>query len=110
MAVSPLTAAIHLLVSIGVTVLALTFKSRKLTMLDRVALLAFVVSLFWGAIDQRFASIKLLAGACCILVAWATDRFRAGRSEPSSKSAEQAEISKERVQRVNLQRAGEASH
>lgn len=39
-----------------------------------------------GAIDQRFASIKLLAGACCILVAWATDRFRAGRSEPSSKS------------------------
>lgn len=62
-AVSPLTAAIHLLVSRGVTVLALRFKSRKLTMLDRVALLAFVVSLFWGAVDQRFASIKLLAGA-----------------------------------------------
>lgn len=70
------TAIIHLVVTTGVTVLALTFKNRRLTVLDRFALLAFVVSFFWGAVEQRFASVKLIVGACCILIAWAIDRLK----------------------------------
>ncbi len=68
--VAPSTAAIHLLVTTAVTALTLTFKNRKLTALDRCALLAFVASILWGAVDKRFASLKLLVGACCILAAW----------------------------------------
>lgn len=77
--VSSSTATVHLLVATGVTVLTLTFKDHRLTMLDRGALLAFVMSFFWGAIDTRFASLKLLVGASCILAAWAVDRAKNGR-------------------------------
>jgi hypothetical protein len=83
--VAPPTAAIHLLVATGVTLITLTFKSRRMTMLDRGALLAFVTSFFWGAIDQRFASLKLLAGACCVLMAWTVDRLTFHHSKLSSK-------------------------
>jgi hypothetical protein len=85
-AIAPPTAAIHLLVTSGVTVLTLTFKSRHLSMTDRVALLAFVAAFFWQAVDSRFASLKLVGGAFCVLVAWAINRLRSGRTafSPSS--------------------------
>jgi hypothetical protein len=84
--VAPSAAAVHLLVSTGVAALTLTFKNRTLTVLDRVALLAFVSSFFWGAIDKRFASLKLIVGACCILVAWTVNRLRTGRAGQSSRA------------------------
>jgi len=84
MPVSHATAIVHLIVTTGVTLLTLTFKNRRLTVLDRFALLAFVVSFFWGAVDHRFASVKLVIGACCILVAWAVDRLKTGRVGQSS--------------------------
>ena len=79
-AVAPSTAAIHLLVTTGVTALTLTFKNRRLTILDRTALLAFVAIFFWQAVDGRFASLKLLGGAFCILLAWVIDRLRSDRT------------------------------
>lgn len=82
--VPPSTAAIHLLVTTGVTALTLTFKSRRLTALDRLALLAFVIAFLWGAIDNRFALPKLLAGACCIVIAWVVNRLKTGRDGQSS--------------------------
>ncbi len=78
--IAPPIAAIHLLVTSGVTVLTLTFKSRHLSMIDRAALLAFVVSFFWQAVDSRFASLKLVGGALCVLVAWVINRLRSGRT------------------------------
>jgi len=81
------TATIHLLVTTGVTILSLTFKNRRLTALDRFALLAFVVSFFWGAVDPRLASLKLLVGGCCVLLAWAIDRLKAGRLEHPSRTS-----------------------
>jgi len=85
--IAPPIAAIHLLVTSGVTVLTLTFKSRHLSMIDRVALLAFVVTFFWQAVDSRFASLKLVGGALCVLVAWAINRLRSRRTafSPSSR-------------------------
>lgn len=74
--IAPSVAAIHLLVTVGVTALTLTFKDRKLTMLDRIVLLVFVAAFFWQAVDSRFASVKLLAGAFCILIAWMIDRYK----------------------------------
>jgi len=82
--VSSSTATIHLIVATGVMLLTLTFRSHRLTMLDRGALLAFVISFFWGAIDPRSASLKLLVGASCILAAWAVDRLRDGRASQSA--------------------------
>jgi len=82
--VSLSTATVHLLVTTGVAALTLTFKDRRLTMLDRGALLAFVTSFLWGAIDERFAMLKLLVGACCIFVAWAVNRLKIGRAGQSA--------------------------
>lgn len=82
--VSSSTATIHLIVATGVMLLTLTFKSRRLSMLDRGAFLAFVISFFWGAIDPRFASLKLLVGASCILAAWAVDWVKDGRASQSA--------------------------
>jgi len=80
--VSATTAGIHLLVSAGVAVLTLTFKNRKLSLVDRAALLAFVGVFFWQVVDHRFAEVKLVSGALCILIAWTIDRWR--RASPSN--------------------------
>ncbi|SRR6266436_184111 len=74
--VSPATAIVHLFVTAGVAVLTLTFKSRRLSVTDRAALLAFIAALFWQAVDHRFAELKIISGGLCILLAWAIDRWQ----------------------------------
>jgi hypothetical protein len=73
------TALTRVLVFGVIAVLGFTFKKRKLTVVDRIALLIFVSAFFWGAVDSHLASLKSLAGASCVVGAWAIDRVGAGR-------------------------------
>jgi hypothetical protein len=59
-----------------VFVVSTTFKKHKLSVIDNAALLAFVGSIFWQAVDSRFATVKVLAGASCVVMAWVTDRYQ----------------------------------
>jgi hypothetical protein len=74
--VSAATAGVHLLVTAGVAILTLTFKSRRLSVVDRAALLAFIGAFLWQAVDHRFAELKMISGGLCILLAWTIDRWR----------------------------------
>jgi hypothetical protein len=72
--VSPPTAIVHLLVMGGVAILTLTFKGRGLSIFDKASLVAFVGMFFWQAVDHRFAELKLIGSALCVLLAWIIDR------------------------------------
>jgi len=58
------------------TALGLTFVGRKLNVLDRVALLAFMVLFFWQAVENRVATLPLSAAPAALFAAWAYDRVR----------------------------------
>ncbi len=68
------TAILLTLLLAGGTALSLTFRSNRLTVPDRLALLALAVSIVWGAIDVRHGVIALALGTGCLLLAWAYDR------------------------------------
>lgn len=71
-------AFIQLVVVAAVTALSFSFKQRPLTVLDRVALLAFAASIFLGGEQaiQRKVPFALLAGGACIFIAWTVARLR----------------------------------
>ena len=63
------------------TYLSFTFKQRSLGVLDRMALLAFAVSIFAGAVwggsaQKTITPYPLVAGAFCVVIAWMINRFR----------------------------------
>jgi hypothetical protein len=74
----PRTTAIlaTLLLAAGTT-LSLTFR-RKVSVLDRIALLALAVSIGWGAIDVHHWLPALGMGTLCLFLAWLYDRRRVG--------------------------------
>jgi hypothetical protein len=74
--VSHSTAFFQLAVFTIVFVVSTTFKKHKLSVIDNAALLAFVGSIFWQAIDSRFATVKVLVGASCVVMARVTDRYQ----------------------------------
>jgi hypothetical protein len=71
-----LTAILLTLLLAGGTALSLTFRSKRLSVPDRLALLVLAVSIGWGAIDVRHGVIALALGTGCLLLAWAYDRNR----------------------------------
>ena len=58
------------------TALGLTFVGRKLNVLDRIALFAFVVVFFWQAVNNRVAVLPLSVALCALFAAWAHERIR----------------------------------
>lgn len=71
-------ALVQLLVIAVVTVLSFTFKKRPLNIGDRIALLAFAVSILLGgqeATGQKLP-LALIVGGLCVLAAWGYDRLR----------------------------------
>lgn len=67
-----------LLLAVG-TALSLTFRTfrtKRVSIPDRVALLALAVSIGWGAVDVRHWLPALAVGTCCLFLAWAYDRRR----------------------------------
>lgn len=73
------TGIVYFLVLAGVTAVSFSFKKRSLNLLDRMALLAFVASILWTGVARSFATIAPVAGALCVLAAWATDRLKKNR-------------------------------
>jgi hypothetical protein len=71
-----LTAILLTLLLAGGTALSLTFRSKRLSVPDRLALLALAVSIGWGAIDVRHGVIALALVTGSLLLAWAYDRNR----------------------------------
>lgn len=71
-------ALVQLAVIAVVTALSFTFKKRLLTIVDRVALLAFAASIFVGGdeVTQQEFPLALIVGGLCIVAAWAFDRLR----------------------------------
>ena len=67
------TAILATLLLAGGTALSLTFR-RKVSVPDRIALLALAVSIGWGAVDARHWLPALAIGTCCLFLAWAYDR------------------------------------
>ena len=74
-------AFVQLFVVAGVAALSFTFKKRPLNILDRIALLAFAVSIFLGGeeVTQQKLPLALIVGGVCGFVAWVIDRLRRGR-------------------------------
>jgi len=70
------TAMLATLLLAGGTALSLTFRTKKVRVPDRVALLALAVSIGWGAVDVRHWLPALGVGTCCLFLAWAYDRIR----------------------------------
>jgi hypothetical protein len=73
-----LIAFVQLIVIAGVTALSFTFKKRHLTILDRIALLAFAASIYLGGDEaaQQRLPLALIVGGGCVLAAWAYDRLQ----------------------------------
>jgi hypothetical protein len=88
--ISHLHALIMTCLSAGSTALSLTFRNRKLRMLDRVAIFIFVFCIFAGAVYDEvrlhhrgtdveqiiLTSLSLGIGLFCLFIAWAYDRFQ----------------------------------
>jgi hypothetical protein len=66
------------------TALALTFVARKLNVVDRIAVLVFLSSIFWQAATGRIVVLALAAGFCALLVAWSYDRIRRRGHRPAA--------------------------
>jgi len=58
------------------TALALTFVGRKLNVVDRIAILAFVSVILWQAFENRVTFLALALAFCALLLAWVFDRVR----------------------------------
>jgi len=71
-------AVVQLVVIALVTALSFTFKKRSLNIVDRIALIAFAVSIFVGGEEARRQEfpLALVIGGVCVLAAWAYDRAR----------------------------------
>jgi hypothetical protein len=63
----------------GATGLSLTFLKRKLSVVDRFAILAFVFCFFWQAVIPNLMVVALGVGLFCLIIAWAYDRAGMGR-------------------------------
>jgi hypothetical protein len=76
-------ALMQVVIIAGVTTLSFTFKSRPLKFADRIALLAFAVSIYVGGVeaDRREFPLALILGGVCVLAAWAYDNWQ--RRRPS---------------------------
>ena len=81
-----LIALVQLVVIAAVTALSFTFKGRLLNILDRIALLAFAASIYLGGEEatRKKVPFALIAGALCVLFAWAVHRLNQNHSLPSS--------------------------
>lgn len=67
-----------LLLYVGIAVVSATIALRKLTVLDEVALLAFVGLFLWGYVAPSSINglIKMTSGLGCLFVAWVFDRVK----------------------------------
>src|SRR5579859_5749263 len=75
----PPTEAVTLTAVLGVaTALSVSFKSRKLTAIDRISLLVFLYSFAWSALTHNTPSIfrALAVGLFGLTVGWSYDHFR----------------------------------
>jgi len=71
--------SIQLIVVAGVMVLSFTFKNRPLNILDRLALLVFTASIFYGGMEatRQEVPLALIVGGLCIFFVWLVDRLKA---------------------------------
>jgi hypothetical protein len=71
-------AFVQLVAIISVTAVSFTLKNRPLTLLDRVALLIFAVSVYIGGQEVSVGNIPvtLIGGSLCVMIAWALGRFK----------------------------------
>ena len=58
------------------TAMGLSFVGRKLNVVDRIAVLVFVSSISWEAVDSRVVIFALGTGFCALFAAWSYDRIR----------------------------------
>jgi len=79
------TAILATLLLAGGTALSVTFRTKRVSVPDRIALLALAVSIGWGAVDVRHWLPALAGGTCCLFLAWVYDRRR---SAPGRKKGE----------------------
>lgn len=63
--------------------LSFTFTKRKLCVMDRVALFAFVACFFWQAAVPKFMWVAMGAGFCFLLFAWLYDSYQHRRGDGS---------------------------
>ena len=64
------------------TALSVSFTSRKLNMLDRLAFLIYASCIFWGAVDHRVTlPVQMGVATFCLFFAWAYDRMRHRRGD-----------------------------
>jgi hypothetical protein len=69
-----LTAAVLLATS---TVLSLSFTSRKIYAVDRIAFLIYAICIFWGAVDHRVTlTLQMGIATFSLFSAWLYDRLR----------------------------------
>jgi hypothetical protein len=66
---------------VGCSLISGTFAGRKLRMLDRVALVAFLGALVGGMVQETpiFGVVGLTIGYCCLLIAWLYNRTLSAR-------------------------------
>ncbi|NDQ58285.1 MAG: hypothetical protein GZ088_14540 [Acidipila sp.] len=71
-------ALVQLVVIAGVASLSVTFKTRDLNMVDRIALLVFAASIYVGGDEatRQELPLALIVGGVCVLAAWAYDRLQ----------------------------------
>jgi hypothetical protein len=62
-----------LLLAVG-TALSLTFRTKRVSVPDRAAVLALAVSIGWGAVDVHHWLPALTVGTSCLFLAWLYDR------------------------------------
>jgi hypothetical protein len=74
--ISHATAILTTMVLVVGSALSLTFRTRSLSVVDRVALLALPASIVWGVIEQHNALLVLSIGIGCLFFAWTSDRIR----------------------------------
>jgi hypothetical protein len=76
--VSKLEAALLIVFFATAAALSFTFTKHKLTVPDRIALIAFIFCFFWQAVEPRRMLLALAIGFSCLVGAWAYDRVRRG--------------------------------
>ncbi len=73
------------LILVAITALSVSFTARKLNMVDRIALLAYVSCIFWSGVAKH---VTLPAGGIavsCLFFTWAYDRIQRRRGHNRSR-------------------------
>jgi hypothetical protein len=68
------------------SVISRTFTKRRLHVVDRVALFAFIFCFFWQAAAPKMMRLAVGLALGCLLLAWACDRIRQ-RRQPGNASS-----------------------